>query len=78
MPRFFFHMLDGLSIDYIEGRELPDVAAAREQAKCYARDIASFRTLGQRNLASHLIVQVAGDGGVLLEVSSAEGLGGSA
>jgi hypothetical protein len=68
MARFFFHLLDDASVDYIEGRELPDVEAAREQAYRFAEDLAMHSTLEYRRLKPGHSVQVAGDGGVLFEV----------
>lgn len=68
MPRFFFNLLDHAGVDYLEGRELPDVAAAREQAQRFALDMAATSLPGHVNPNTHRSIQVAGDGGVLFEV----------
>ena len=36
MPRFFFQLKSSISVEDITGRELPDVAAAREEAMRFA------------------------------------------
>jgi hypothetical protein len=68
MTRFFFHLIDDSSVDYIEGKELADVDAAREQAYRFAADVAEYSTLECRKFNPRHCIQVAGDGGVLFEV----------
>lgn len=41
MPRFYFHLRDDVSADDEEGKELPDIGAARAQAEKYARALAA-------------------------------------
>jgi hypothetical protein len=41
MPRYFFHILSGgVTVEDEEGMELPDMAAARQEAVASARDLA--------------------------------------
>lgn len=37
VPRYYFHLLNDLDAPDEEGKELPDLAAAREQARYNAR-----------------------------------------
>jgi hypothetical protein len=67
MARFIFYLLDDSSVDYIEGKELPDVAAAREQAHHFAIDIAAS-SQRHRNFDPTHSIRVVGDAGVLIEV----------
>ena len=41
MPRFFFNLRNNVSVEDREGKELPDVETAREQAITHARGIMS-------------------------------------
>jgi hypothetical protein len=72
MPHFLFHLLDDFGFDYVEGRELPDNAAAREQAQRLAIDMASASILQHRKFNPHHSIRVAGEGGVLMEVKLGE------
>jgi len=41
MPRYFFHILSGgVTVEDEEGMELPDMAAARQEAVASGRDLA--------------------------------------
>ena len=40
MPRFFFHFRDGELTEDDIGQELPNIDAAREEARCLARELA--------------------------------------
>ena len=57
MPRFYFHLRNDLSVDDEEGRELPDVEAARVQAEKYALDMSAASVLEQGKInRDHRIV----------------------
>jgi hypothetical protein len=74
MARFIFYLLDDESVDYIEGQELPDAAAACEQAQLFAHHLASTSSWGDRALQSHHSIRVVGDAGFLVEVKLGESL----
>ena len=58
MPRYYFHLRNDLSVDDPEGRELPDLAAARELAEKYALDMSAASVLehGRINLRHRIEV----------------------
>lgn len=47
MPRYFFHVFDGLDIPDRDGTELPDLQGARQTALRYAGEIMSNRAFSQ-------------------------------
>jgi len=54
MPRFFLHIDDGTQrIADEEGSELPDLAAARDEALGAARQLWSAAILDQRDIGMH-------------------------
>jgi len=66
VPRFFFHLYDDEVALDPEGRELPDAAAAREQAIQYARSIACAEVVeGHLGLNHRIEVTDANDGPVV-------------
>ena len=72
MPRYFFHIRNDVHTDDTEGRELPDLAAAREFALDSARDLvcADIRR-GWLNLDHNIIIANA-DGATLLTLTFRE------
>jgi hypothetical protein len=67
MPRFYFHICDdeGMSRDE-EGTELPDLDAARREARASARDLAS-QYLKNRKPITGQTLQIADETGKVLE-----------
>lgn len=64
MPRFYFHLRNDLSVDDSEGRELPDLAAARVLAGKYALDMSAASVLehGRINLRHRIeVADASGD-----------------
>jgi len=58
MARYFFHLIDQFETEDHEGEELPDLAAARQQAISYARDlIAEAIKQGQVDLTHRIVVE---------------------
>lgn len=65
MPRYFFHIRNSEHVDDAEGRELPDLEAAREHALEGARDlVCEDIRKGWLNLDHY--VEVADEAGVVL------------
>jgi hypothetical protein len=65
MPRFFLHIDDGtLRIEDYEGSELPDIAAAREEALGAARQLWAAAILGQYDIGSSRFVITDNEGKV--------------
>jgi len=62
MPRFFFHLHNDLESADDEGRELPDIEAARRAAEQDARDMAAESVRAGHLTRSHF-VEVAGEDG---------------
>jgi len=62
MPRYHFNLRDDLDAADEEGMELPDLAAAREQAITEARQIAcaSLKEQGRINLSHYIEVTDSG------------------
>lgn len=46
MPRYFFHVIDGIALPDREGTELPDLKAARAMAICTSGQI--LHDMGER------------------------------
>jgi hypothetical protein len=68
VPRYFFHICDdeGMSRDE-EGTELPDLEAARNEARASARDlIANYLKTGKP--VKNQTVQIANAEGTILEI----------
>jgi hypothetical protein len=72
MPRFYFNLRDDLVVDDEEGRELPDIAAARDCALLNARSIASENVHKGHLDLSHRIEVVDHDGRIVATVSFAD------
>jgi hypothetical protein len=51
MPRYYFSITSERAFDDVDGLDLPDVAAAREEASGFARDLMRME-LSQRNWLS--------------------------
>jgi len=50
MARFYFHLTDGKqTLDDADGLELAGEAAAREEARLFARDLAMGKLMSNRN-----------------------------
>jgi len=58
MPRYFFHLYNGLATTDEEGRELPDAGSARRAAEREAREMAaqSVQSHGHLDLAHYVEV----------------------
>jgi hypothetical protein len=66
MPLFYFNIRDGETLDRDdEGRDLPDVAAARFEARQSARDILVQRLFAGQNTAG--FIEIVDETGVILE-----------
>lgn len=66
MPRFFLHIDDGTQrIEDEEGSDLPDLAAAREEALSAARQLWAAAILRQQDIGSRRFVIVGGDASVV-------------
>jgi len=69
MPRYFFHVLNGVKTQDLNGTDLPNLAAARGEAQKDIEDIklAHFSSLG-RNWSGWSIEICDRDGGLLLVI----------
>jgi len=66
MPRFFLHIDGGTQrIEDEEGSELPDLAAANEEALGAARQLWAAAILRQQDIGSRRFVIASGDGNVV-------------
>lgn len=66
MPRFFLHIDDGTQrIEDEEGSDLPDLAAAREEAFSAARQLWAAAILRQQDIGSRRFVIAGGDANVV-------------
>lgn len=66
MPRFFLHIDDGTQrIEDEEGSDLPDLAAAREEALGAARQLWAAAILAGQDIAARRFVITDGDGNVM-------------
>lgn len=66
MSRFFLHIDDGTQrIEDEEGSDLPDLAAAREEALGAARQLWAAAILAQRDIGRQQFLIVDGDGAVI-------------
>lgn len=68
MPRYYFHICDdeGTSRDE-EGTELPDLEAARHEARASARDLIS-QYMKNRKPVKNQTLQIANETGKVLEI----------
>ncbi|MDQ0840150.1 DUF6894 family protein [Sphingomonas faeni] len=68
MPRFFLHIDDGAQrIEDEEGSDLPDLAAAREEALSAARQLWAAAILRQQDIGARRFL-IAGDDGNVTHV----------
>ena len=67
MPRYFFNLRDDIDAIDEEGRELPDLAAAREAAVLYAVEMAGASVTEQRKLDLSHRIEVADKAGAVLD-----------
>jgi len=75
MPRFFLHIDDGTQrIEDGEGSDLPDLAAAREEALGAARQLWAAAILAGQDIAARRFVITDGDGNVMDTVDMDEAL----
>lgn len=75
MPRFFIHIDNGAQrIEDEEGSELPDIAAARDEALIAARHLWAAAIVDCRDLAAHSFVIADEQGDVIGMVSMDEAL----
>jgi hypothetical protein len=73
MPRFYFNLANDMFVPDLEGKELPDVEAARAQAEKYARDMSAASILEQGRINfNHRIDVVDEAGEVVVTVEFAE------
>ena len=68
MPRYFFHLRDGLDVPDEEGRELPDLATARACAMDLLRFEASETVKREGLVALHHRVEIVDEQGRVLEI----------
>jgi len=75
MPRFFLHIDDGTQrIEDEEGSDLPDLAAAREEALGAARQLWAAAILAGQDIAARRFVITDSDGNVTDTVDMDEAL----
>ena len=75
MPRFFLHIDDGTQrIEDEEGSDLPNLAAAREEALGAARQLWAAAILAGQDIAARRFVITNGDGNVMDTVDMDEAL----
>lgn len=75
MPRFFLHIDDGTQrIEDEEGSDLPDLAAAREEALGAARQLWAAAILAGQDIAARRFVVTDSDGNVMDTVDMDEAL----
>lgn len=74
MPRFLFRLIDDFGADHLEGRDLPNAAAARERAERLAEEVASARAQEPRTFNPHHCIQASGEGGVMIQVPFGDAL----
>ncbi len=67
MPRFYFHLHNDIDVIDEEGRELDDLAAAREWARHEARNMAGEMAKEKGRVALHHRIDVANAQGEVLE-----------
>jgi len=60
MPRYYFSLANGRSFDDVDGLELPDVEAARTEARGFAGDL--MRMQPERRDWSGWVVRVTDEG----------------
>lgn len=72
MARFFFHIKNDIEVTDPEGQELDNLAAARQQAVHYARDLAAEAVRQGEVDLKHRIVVADEDGDDILTVTFAE------
>jgi hypothetical protein len=72
MPRFFFHLYNDLISTDEEGRELPDIEAARAAAVHEVRSVMTEEVLKGRLTLSHRIVVADEAGHVVATVRYAD------
>jgi hypothetical protein len=66
MPRYFFHLRNDLDVPDPEGKELPDLDAARAQALAFAVDMAAASVLEHRKLNLQHRIDVEDETGAIL------------
>jgi hypothetical protein len=56
MTHYYFHLTNGTqTLDDAEGLDLPGEAAAREEARLFARDLASGKLMTDRNWSGWMV-----------------------
>lgn len=68
MPRFFFHLHDDVTAFDEEGKELPDLEAARAHAMVEALQLSCVSILENSRINLHHRVEVADDRGKVVAV----------
>src|SRR5262245_4636072 len=67
MGRYYFHLTNGeQTLDDAEGLELAGEAAAREEARLFARDLANGRLMRDRNWSGWMVA-IANEAGQQLD-----------
>jgi hypothetical protein len=66
VPRYFFHLRNDLDVPDAEGKDLPDLDAARAQALAFAVDMAAASALEHRKINLHHCIQVEDETGRVL------------
>jgi hypothetical protein len=73
---FYFKLTDGSIVEDIEGLELPDLAAAREEAVGLARDL-TRETFGRRDWSNWTVIVADDSGEQVLRVPISENRAGN-
>jgi hypothetical protein len=66
VPRYYFHLRNDMSVDDEEGKELPNLEAARGTAAKYALDMSAMSVLEHAKINLHHRIEVADDGGEIV------------
>ena len=67
MPRYYFNLRDDIDAVDEEGRELPDLEAARDAAVLYAVEMAGASVTEQRKLDLRHRIEVSDDAGEVVD-----------
>ena len=66
MPRFLFHVIDDIMSLDEEGRELPSIDLARQEAIAGARELIAHKVMRTGRVALHHRIEIAGEDGTVL------------
>ena len=67
MPRYYFHLHNDVEAPDEEGKEFPDLAAAKDYAISEARTLAAEQIKEQGDLVLHHRIDIADESGSILD-----------